>query len=716
MARVSAEYKGFSLRTPLLLFGMAALVVGLLLLGAAIARLTQLRAEIPGDLVPWFRDILRDDPSRGYHLIANILGSAVGVVGGAILILLGLANVRPIRGSGARAPAFRNNEEVVRGMRDSEVPLFRPSYSLGSYLLRGLSGGRVAFLPEAARGVFLANVAFLRIALVLVTVVVVIFFLDDYVFSAVDPPPVLPAAAGLLAVICGIFAVKLAASALLTPFTTPPLEAAHEKQVVTNAGDPSSAHSLLKETAEGLASPGGSTRCWEETLDLSGGGIADRGRVKGSILVETDAELAPPPRPYAGLVLLAAGLVLLPLGLLGLIHLDVRPDPFGSREVFLKFVLPDALNKTVIFFLCGMYGAQFLGQARTLLARTRYTSLAYLVELSGAYGRAALHVGKAAEDSIESETVAVSSDLSFTYHAANLLSEGAQADSPRYLVALTAPEQPGLVFEPLRNQVGEFAARGIEIRGPEAVATDLARIARLNVAISARRVAAERQSGREGIESPAAPPLTEAEMTPTQEQRRCPNCGEVMDSAAKFCKSCGHQLLVGDSSAVASEEPERGEVTLRTRCSRDDYTSLSDDEVSRLLLDFLALIKTRYPDSEFGYDSFPDLDYDEVVLSTIFQELKEAGNIKSSGYMRFQLAESKGRSKGHTSVYAGRLQCQRCGKTYQAEEWPLNGDRVPFYFQTEPGNFQVLARCPHCNKDWYVVWDDDPGPVTRLTR
>lgn len=62
------------------------------------------------------------------------------------------------------------------------------------------------------------------------------------------------------------------------------------------------------------------------------------------------------------------------------------------------------------------------------------------------------------------------------------------------------------------------------------------------------------------------------------------------------------------------------------------------------------------------------------------------------------------------SEFANQLRCQYCGKINQAEDWPAQGDMVPFYCQKEPGKFYVSVRCPECAKEWYVVWDDDPGP------
>lgn len=68
----------------------------------------------------------------------------------------------------------------------------------------------------------------------------------------------------------------------------------------------------------------------------------------------------------------------------------------------------------------------------------------------------------------------------------------------------------------------------------------------------------------------------------------------------------------------------------------------------------------------------------------------------------------------HHSQYAAKLVCKHCGQNNRSEDWPVDGDRTPLYYQTEPGHYQVKVHCPHCAKDWYVVWDQDPGPMRRL--
>jgi len=63
------------------------------------------------------------------------------------------------------------------------------------------------------------------------------------------------------------------------------------------------------------------------------------------------------------------------------------------------------------------------------------------------------------------------------------------------------------------------------------------------------------------------------------------------------------------------------------------------------------------------------------------------------------------------SKFAGNLKCEICSQPHPATEWPVNGDRVPFYFEREPGRYSVEVWCPKFDRPWYVVWDDDPGTM-----
>lgn len=77
--------------------------------------------------------------------------------------------------------------------------------------------------------------------------------------------------------------------------------------------------------------------------------------------------------------------------------------------------------------------------------------------------------------------------------------------------------------------------------------------------------------------------------------------------------------------------------------------------------------------------------------------------------------EQPGDASAHKSAFADQLICKYCGVENHATEWPSEGDSVPFAYEAEPGNFNLQVRCPHCENDWYVVWDENPGQLEAVS-
>ena len=63
------------------------------------------------------------------------------------------------------------------------------------------------------------------------------------------------------------------------------------------------------------------------------------------------------------------------------------------------------------------------------------------------------------------------------------------------------------------------------------------------------------------------------------------------------------------------------------------------------------------------------------------------------------------------SAFADQLICKYCGVENHTTQWPTDGDSVAFAYEAEPGNFNLKVHCPNCEKDWYVVWDENPGQL-----
>lgn len=63
------------------------------------------------------------------------------------------------------------------------------------------------------------------------------------------------------------------------------------------------------------------------------------------------------------------------------------------------------------------------------------------------------------------------------------------------------------------------------------------------------------------------------------------------------------------------------------------------------------------------------------------------------------------------SQFINRISCPHCGKAAPPSSWPVNGDSIPFYIEDENQGFSIAVICPACDSGFFVVWDEDPGPV-----
>ena len=59
--------------------------------------------------------------------------------------------------------------------------------------------------------------------------------------------------------------------------------------------------------------------------------------------------------------------------------------------------------------------------------------------------------------------------------------------------------------------------------------------------------------------------------------------------------------------------------------------------------------------------------------------------------------------------------CQYCNIRQSAPYWPINGNMTSYFYKKseesddEEWVYKLPIYCPHCNKTWYVVWEEDPG-------
>ncbi len=85
--------------------------------------------------------------------------------------------------------------------------------------------------------------------------------------------------------------------------------------------------------------------------------------------------------------------------------------------------------------------------------------------------------------------------------------------------------------------------------------------------------------------------------------------------------------------------PQELKSRLPVRLSREDYVQLSQSDQMRIVVGFYGYLKDHFGNRSFGYDSFPSLEYDAIVFSSILKVLKDdLYLIEDSGAMLFKCA------------------------------------------------------------------------------
>lgn len=176
---------------------------------------------------------------------------------------------------------------------------------------------------------------------------------------------------------------------------------------------------------------------------------------------------------------------------------------------------------------------------------------------------------------------------------------------------------------------------------------------------------------------------------------------------------------------VADSSPKASTPALRSTCSREDYLHMSQEERSQIASHFRSMLESRLSDTDFGYQSFPELRYDEMVFSTLFSDLLQSGHLVSAGRERFRLASKvvrtsrkqlvrpdypgymlptippQGRSfevdEDCLMVPIGKCDCPVCHENL-GDIVPSHGANVVVRFHRAHGVYFWWSIVPHCGK------------------
>ena len=141
-------------------------------------------------------------------------------------------------------------------------------------------------------------------------------------------------------------------------------------------------------------------------------------------------------------------------------------------------------------------------------------------------------------DSIQSSNVAVRSDFTVRFWAAELISEASRLDAPRDLLALNPTPESNQWIQFFKDAISKLRDERVRPVGVEIQSQEAQEIVQANVAIAGMRVGAEQQAVAQVAAGNGTPPPVLPSAS-TVESKFCGTCGAPLVPGSRFCHSCG---------------------------------------------------------------------------------------------------------------------------------------------------------------------------------
>jgi hypothetical protein len=287
----------------------------------------------------------------------------------------------------------------------------------------------------------------------------------------------------------------------------------------------------------------------DHVAEQASAAVGDVGTFSAGVMVEQQPQPIPTPGRTAGYLLYLAGWSFSLLSYVAILLVIYMPQ-----------LALDRLSTPIFIVLLGFLalaagrGGGFLRtQGQALLMAYHFRSTAIYFELIGNIFRSDVRMGKGMLDSIESSNVAVRSDFTVRFWAAEMISEAPTLLSPRSLLALNQTDEAAYWLQYFRSGLHKLRSEGVRPMGVDLVSDEAQNIVQANVGVAALRAGAMEkaqlqaaQEVQQGQLKPGAAqpgmPLFPVPVADSQPNRICPVCGQPVRAQARFCQGCGHSL------------------------------------------------------------------------------------------------------------------------------------------------------------------------------
>ncbi|MEN6434420.1 MAG: zinc ribbon domain-containing protein [Anaerolineaceae bacterium] len=343
-----------------------------------------------------------------------------------------------------------------------------------------------------------------------------------------------------IALMVVLIVLDYATGFMVVPHQQPNTVCAEGTEYYRGFGHPAQLITRIPDLALPLRWQGFINRSDHDMREEASASVGNVGQFKGFAFVEQQPQPISSGSQVGGYVLAVSGWFFYLIGVTIFLFFMLPGDvwftgsgiaPAYLVRFFAMFLLATAASNS---------GDRLIKSAEALFKSARFRSTAILMDIVGTLSRAEVRVGKGMQDAVEASSIAVRSDFTTRFFAAEIISEVPTLDGPRSLLALNHTSEAEQWIGFFREEINKLREERVRPVGVDLQSNEAQELFQANVALSGARAGAMHQAELAAAQQAAQGFLSPGVGVPAG--KPCPYCGQQIPAQAKFCRYCGAKL------------------------------------------------------------------------------------------------------------------------------------------------------------------------------